>query len=340
MEIQEAVVHELDKAANIPDVVIRLRDACLPINEKLATLGDGVLKIYGKSTNNYGCFDPDQETYRFSALMAHYVSGKIPLLDFSQAASRLVAATMGASNAATGGYPIFLRYTSHGRDWLLVAMLKLRTGTGIDSQTLDLTDSLSFDISHLHEAARIDLERWKQNTQPYLSFIKRRSREDVTQYFRLALGCTDYTDSRHNTRQAMNAVDAFGEAKNWTPEQKQNARRAAFNYCDENGQRNEHVNLSSLSARIFDQEPDAFANFVREEGYTVSETFSPHKDTYMRFQRISGRVGNVKLSFDVDDLLNDTIAYDAATNSLTVRGLSSTLRDEILKAQGNAPAAD
>lgn len=62
---------------------------------------------------------------------------------------------MGEEAFATGGYPLFLHYDNQGQEWLLVAMLKLKPGTGVNDQTLELSDTLSFDIDHLHEAARI-----------------------------------------------------------------------------------------------------------------------------------------------------------------------------------------
>lgn len=340
MEISEAIVHSLDKDAGNLNVDINLRPDLLQVDGKLNTLGQAVLKIYGQVANNYGCFDADHETYRFPVLLQSYFTNQSTLIEFSSAATRLIAARMGVSPPATGGFVLFLRYSAQGRDWLLITMLKLKAGTGIDSDTLDLTDSLSFDIGHLHEAARIDLQRWQADTQPYLSFVKRRRRDDVTVYFRSALGCTDYTDSRHNTKQALEAVDAFAAANDWTPERKRDARRITFNYCDEKASRSESVHLAALSALINDQEPAAFTEFVREQNYPINETFAPHRSTYMRFQRISGHVGSVKVSFDVDDLLNDTIAYDLDSNSLVVRNLPANLRDDILKAQGNAAPAD
>jgi nucleoid-associated protein len=96
---------------------------------------------------------------------------------------------MANANFANGGYDrtklnryaLFLRYTNVAADWLLLVMLKLKAGTGIHPATLTLNQTLSFDIDHLHEAARIDLAKWQANTQPYLSFIKKRTTsEDVT----------------------------------------------------------------------------------------------------------------------------------------------------------------
>ena len=335
MQISEAIVHGIDKEAQSNEVQIKYAEAVLSIDERLQNLGEGVLKVYGKSANNYGSFDSDRDTYRFPAFLEEYISGQSSFEEFTKRTSNLIADRMRESSASTGGYSLFLRYSSQGRDWLMIAMLKLKASTGIDFNTLTLTESSAFDMGHLHEAARIDLAKWQLDDQPYLSFVKRSGRQDeVTRYFRTALGCTEYTDSRKNTVQTIAAINDFCDANEFEPERRQQVRQAAYNYCEEKTRNNEPVNIVALSAILFDQEPMAFADFVRERNYPINETFSPHTATYKRLYRISGRSGNVSVSFDVEDLLNNRVDYDEENNALILRDIPRKLREEILKAKG------
>lgn len=338
MEIREAVIQGLIKLSGSTVVTERFRDIPSPLNERMTVLGDELLKIYGSLTNNYGCFDEDRETYRFPHNLERYLDNQSDIVDLSKVASRLIADRMSSASSATGGYALYLRYNSQGRDWLLIVMLKLKTGTGIDPGSLELNESLAFDINHLHEAARIDLAKWRANEEPYLSFIKRSGRQDeVTRYFRLALGCTEYTDSKASTDHALKAVDAYCAAQNWTPDQKREARRVTYNYFDEKKQAREPVNLIALSGRINDQSPESFVEFVQEHHYPISETFEPHKNTYSRFKRISENFGTVKLSFDVQDVLDDMVDYDSSSESLIIRNPPSSLVEKISRAKGNEP---
>lgn len=236
---------------------------------------------------------------------------------------------------ATGGYPLFLRFTNQGQDWVLIAMLKLKAGTGINQNTLDLSDTLSFDISHLHEAVRININKWRQDEQPYLSFVKKRaSNQDVSHYFLDALGCTDYTDSKANTITVLEALTDYCENSSLSPEQKNEARRRTYEYCEEKFNAGEPVNLSSLSSRINDQQPDEFANFVRNGDYEVGETFEPNKTIYTRLKRIKGRVGNTNISFDVIDIQSGNIDLDDS-NNLIIRNVPATLAAEIRQHKQN-----
>lgn len=340
MQIKEVVIQGLIKQSGSTDITENFRDDLSIVDERMEKLANDVLAIYGRNINNYGCFDPDTQTYPFySYLQSYYANVNADaddLISLSKATCRLIASRMKASHSATGGYICFLRYESQSRDWLLVVVLKLKTNTGIDPTTLDLNESLVFDVDNLHEAARIDLEKFQSDSQPYLSFIKSSKRTDrVTEYFRLALGCTDYTDSQSHTDQTIKAMDEYFKDNDYTPEQRQEARRKAYEYFDEKKKRGEPVNLKAFSAIINDQAPDSFVDFIREKEYSISETFDPHPKTYMRIKRISAKFGNISVAFDMQDVIAGIIDYDEATQNLIINKPSDTLITKIKEAKGD-----
>lgn len=340
MHIQEAIVHHIGKSANSDVVTETPRTVISPIDAVMSKLAEEVLGLYGKVSNMYGTFDPDP-VYQFESNLSTYIDSTHSFIDFSTQATHLIAIAMKDSLFSTGGYALFIRYQNQGREWLLIVMLKLKSQTGIDQNTLDLNQSLVFDIKHLNEAVRIDLQKWSIDDQPYLSFIKRGNADDqVTRYFRRALGCTDYTDSKKNTEQALKAVDAYCQSINASPEQKQVARRKIFEYCDEKRKANEPVNLIALSAILFDQTPDAFFDFIKSNNYSINDTFAPHRATYIRFHRIRGRVGSVQLSFDVEDLINGVVRYDSVANNIIVTNIPTGLSEEITSAHGSNATAN
>lgn len=335
MQIQEAILHRIIKAKSTSgagSATTHKRTTCLPADERLNRTVEDILKIYNKSTSGYGTFDTNETVFRFPVLLRGYVVASADFIAFTSEATDLIAARMADESFSTGGYALFLRYANQGQDWMLVAMLKLKPGTGVNEQTLELSDTLSFDIDHLHEAARVDLGKWQADTQPYLSFIKRRQGgAEVSRYFREALGCTEYTDAKHHTGQMREAFEAYATANAWTQERKRTARQRIYDYCDAKERAGESVNLTALSALIDDQTPDAFSGYVRDNAYEVSETFKPHKATYTRFKRISRAFGSVKVSFDVQDLNDGSVDYDESNDCLVINNLPQELIDEIKK---------
>jgi nucleoid-associated protein len=335
MNILEATLHRIEKSKNTSgpgSAQLSLRSERLPLDQKLNRVVTDILRIYAKSISGYGTFNTNQTVYRFTEFLTGYVVNEGEFIDFTQETTHLIAAKMEGEGFSTGGYALFLRYENQERDWLLVAMLKLKPGTGVNESTIELSDTLSFDIDHLHEAARIDLEKWQDNDQPYLSFIKKRQNgQDVSHYFREALGCTEYTDSKHNTEKMREAFESYIEKQSWTPEKKREGRRKVYDYCESKNKDGEPVNLTSLSAIVNDQDPESFAAYVREEGYEVGETFKPHKATYTRFKRIQRQFGSVKVSFDVQDLLDGRVDYDDSIECLVIADFPAELIEEIKK---------
>lgn len=345
MEVQEAILHRIKKeksATGAGSATTQKRATRLLVEERLVRTVEDILKIYGKSTNGYGTFDANETVHRFPVLLRGYVTATADFIAFTCDATDLIAAKMGDEAFSTGGYALFLRYTNQGQDWMLVAMLKLKPGTGVNEQTLELSDTLSFDIDHLHEAARVDLSKWQAGTQPYLSFVKKRQGgAEVSRYFREALGCSEYTDSKHHTLQMRDAFDAYSADNAWTQEQKRSARQKIFEYCEAKEKVGEPVNLTALSALINDQNPGAFFDYVRENNYEVSDAFQPHKATYTRFKRISRTFGSVKVSFDVQDLMTGKVDFDEDNSCLVINNLPQELIDEIKnhKTTANEPVA-
>ncbi|BBE51194.1 Nucleoid-associated protein YejK [Ferriphaselus amnicola] len=335
MQIQQAILHRIEKEKNTSgtgSAIPVTRTSQLPIDGRLEKMTEEILKIYGKSTNGYGTFNANQTLYQFPVKLKDYVLQSTDFIQFTIDTTDLISLKMAGEAFSTGGYVLILRYTNLGQDWLMVAMLKLKHGTGINEQTMDLSDTLSFDIDHLHEAARVDLAKWQSNTQPYLSFVKKRqTTSEVSKYFREALGCTEYTDSKHQTIQIKKAFEDYCEANSWSSEKKRTGRQQFYEHCDAKDKSGEPVNLAALSAILDDQNPTSFSEFVRDNDYQVNDTFKPDRATFSKLNRISKSFGSVKVSFEVQDIDNGKVAYDPDNRCLVIRDLPSELIDEINK---------
>lgn len=337
MEIIEAIVHEIKKDAQSNDAELNSREeGRSPIDEKMQRLGEDVLKAYTKKSDSQGTFDSDTETYPFSERLREYHGGEKSLEDFSLSATSLILKEIKESFLATGGFAFFLKYRKNGSEWLLIIMLKLRPGTGIDPKSLELLPSLSFDISQLHEAARINLTKWTTGEQPYLSFIKKaQSKDNITLYFRSALGCTEYTDSRANTKAVIKALRDYCASKGLEPAERQAAEKSLHDYFDEkNNSDDKVVYLEALSSRVNDQEPLEFLEYLRENDVQASNAFTPSKTEYGKLQRITRKFGSVSVAFSVDDVANNVVDYDEDKGQLYIRDVPEALIQDIRKAKG------
>jgi nucleoid-associated protein len=330
MEITEAIFHKIKKEKadkGRPTLVISPHP--LPLDELINNTAKDINSTYRKKLNNYGSFDEDIVLYPFSAVLKKYISNEISFHRFSERTSELISHKMADQVFATGGYVVFIRYSIEGRDFLFILMLKMKAGVGFDEVNFTLKESFVFDVNQLHEAACIDIDKSMSGESPYLSFIKSRSTlQDVTKYFREALGCTDYVDSKQHTKQLLTAIDEYSKINKWSAEQRQNARRKTHEYCEEKRREDTPVNLTALSAILNDQDPESFINFVREKEYPINETFEPDVRTYKQLQRVDKKIGNIRLLFDVEDLINSKIDYVLQDKLVIIRDVP----EDILRA--------
>lgn len=348
MNIQEATIHQLTKLAQTSgegSVQRNPRPSALPIDQVLITLGTDLLALYTKTANSYGTLGQDPTLHTFPLRLHEYIENTSNFQMFTTTTLSLIAKEMQSAMLANGGYALFLRYQQANEDFLLIAMLKLKPGAGIDAQTLSLQPTLSIDLSLLHEAARINLTRWDSTTEPYLSFIKGRAKKgDVTDYFRDALACQNFTKSSHHTQQLIKAADDFVEARVdlVTPEQKRDEktqmRKRLYDCFSSNP---DEVALTTLAAAIMPSNLQDFVDFVRagpqSSQYQINDTFTPHKDTYNKIRRITGKIGaSISVGFDVVDVQAERVYYDAVENTLVLKAPPENIKQAILQ---NAPIA-
>jgi len=339
IQIVEATIHQIIKKEQTQgpeSVTVKPRGTVLANDDVLKNLCADLVGMYGTVLNNNGTLGIDPSVHQWPPLAQSYLDGGLDFISFSTQSVNLIAKKMHDVFLATGGYALFLRYKVDVQDFLLVAMLKLKAGAAIDAETLDLKETLNIDLSHLNEAARVNLTRWIANQQPYLTFIKGRTKSgSVSDYFRDALACTNFTDAKHQTEQVIKAAQDFVDAQAWaTPEARQHAYRTVrtklFTCLDENKR---EVPLATVAAAIHPQAPEDFLAFVRgrsdDGAYHLNDRFTPSRKVYIGLKRVTGKMGTVSVTFEVADLEAERVRYDEGTDSLILQAPSAELKQAI-----------
>ena len=338
MHIVDAIIHKVAKQKDTrgpASTNITPRTESLTLDEHLTQLVQEILKLYARLSPGYGTLGQDSVDHPFTTFLREYTEGEsIEFIEFTTKTNRRIATAMQGHQFTTTSYPLFVRYNNQGRDWILVAVLKLKDQVSVDEETLDLSSARVFAIQDLREAARIDVTKWQQDDQPYLSFIKRGAGGDSSsEYFRTAMACLDYTDSKYHTTLALGALKQYCSDREFTPEQTVRAKEQFRSYCEEKHDRGEPVNLVAFSSQLNDQEPTDFLDYIREHEITVAETFAPHKATYVRLGRIKKTFRSVSLSFDVDELHTQKVRLVKNHNDLLISAppadLIGTIKDAL-----------
>lgn len=112
MQILEAIIHHIDKKRNEIALPAATRNTRLPIDERLTTIVKDIIQIYGRTVSGYGTFNPDRAVHTFPSLLNGYTSQSEDFIQFTQDVTRLIRSKMARLPLATGGYPLFLRFTN------------------------------------------------------------------------------------------------------------------------------------------------------------------------------------------------------------------------------------
>lgn len=338
MNIKDAIVHHLAKEQHTSgpeSVVLHVREDLLPMDETLNSVCTQTLALFNRRGNNTGTFGQNEDVHRFPIRVQQYLDGEVVFEDFSAHAVEIIQSEMSKASAASGGHAFFVRYESGGEEFLLVAMLKLREGAGIDEASLGLLPTLVIDTDKLHEAARLNITRWKSGDQPYLTFIKGRGADTVTAYFREALACEGYTSGRHHTKQIISAAEAYvlslesltveDRKERWTV-----VRERLFECFSQN---KSEVGLAAIAVAVEPLEPQEFEAFVttsdQASQFQVSHHFKPDREAYRGLKRVRAKMGTVTVAFDIDDVRQGRVAFDASANALLIYGPSEDVKKEI-----------
>jgi len=343
VQIIDATIHRLQKAAHThgeDSVIIQLREGSLPIDDTLQGVCRDLLALYNRTSDSSGTFGSNPNVHVFPSRFREYMEGTLAFRGLCNATVDLIASQMAASRLANGGYALFLRYQEQPNDFLLIAMLKLKPGAGIDENSLSLQPTLNIDLDLLNEAARINITRFEANEEPYLTFIKgSRKATEVTEYFRKALACQNYTNAAEQTKQLIQAADDFVRQRDdlVTEDQKQHerleTRRRLFECLQQN---REEVTLATAAAAISPADPGEFVIFSQsvidgERKYKFDGRFKPDRKATQSLRRITSSMGTVRLSFDVEDVRTGTVEYDALRDAVIIKKPSQRLKQDILE---------
>lgn len=329
MQIEKAIVHELQKERHQQSTLSE-RDNELVVDETLSTLVEAIRKKYTTNGKAYGRFKEDQNSYPVSRILNEHLDNTKSFVDFTKEAMGVFKSKIDGQQLATGGYVLFVIYNTNGTRYLIIIMLNDQSGATIDPNTLEINDATHLDLSHLHLAARIDINKWLGNqVEKYLSFVKAKSSTNsVSQYFREFIGCDDFVDSKNETQNLLKIVRDYCQNQDFNSDECINFKQSVFDYCNEKRKSGQPVYLEQLSHALDEDNPDDFLVFANNDNYTLSNVFDIHSNTLVQLKRFKGKDKRLNIAFD-SELLGDRIIYNREQGSLTINELPDDLKQQL-----------
>lgn len=194
----------------------------------------------------------------------------------------------------------------------------LTTGS---SQCLDFGSSL-FGI-------KVDIKEWKQDKNyAYLSFVAPRSGKELITAFTALTGFSKGIDKKEDTNTFLKGVEAFAEQ---VPEDQVNEyRNQIVDYCLDQDQRHEPVNVRELAMSVDGVDSDNFSRFMADYSPHDTSGLRVDRQSLRRYVRFQGRERDLAISFSSHQL-NNRVHYNQDTDTISITGIPKALRNQLLE---------
>jgi nucleoid-associated protein len=358
-EVQYAVIHSFTKEANttvLKGMVKKIKTINVALPAVVA-LVKGVNGLLGKTGNilSYGQFGDDMREGPFPSRFDGYQTAKpsnASFLALSHVAVDELAKEAAEEPFATGGHILVAAYTSEGRPFFLVAMIKQRGGIQLDKDYVPI-EITEVDLSKVYQAARISVKRYLDvkvmapeviaddkipEDRTYLAFLGQGTHNQASGYFVKALGCTKGIGSSRATQNALDAVHEFFARADLKPFRLA-ARNAVASYLDGKEKSGQNAILTELafcatghlkaSQEIVIED---FKSYLNSDLAKVPAAFAVHKGTLKKGTRIKAEMPSYSFQFERQSLgesNNSAVFFNAKNKSITFNNLDEKTIKEI-----------
>lgn len=284
-------------------------------------------KYKQRGTKSFGNFTKDRENYPTPGYFEEYIKGYPK--EFNKLSRQLIVTlkTEASKNhAAAGGYVFFAHFENERRQYFLVTILKDRWGAQV-KDGLELQEIENLDIDGFRYAGRIDLTKWAQKEERYISFLK--GKGDVANYFRDFLGCDNATGGRYDTTMLVNALDEFVSNQQMTKDERSNFFEKARQIGDRCAREKEELDFSSFANEMMPDKPDLLREFLVDPDLALQDCFVPDRRVLSRLVRFQAKTKNWQLEFDRKAINSGDIDYHEKNQTLTIKNLPENLIEKL-----------
>lgn len=261
MELKNIVLHHIKREEN-QSPELNISDHLLDKTDSIVKeFVSKLIKSFGAKNPTYGEFHEDVLAYPFQNLVQDYRLDE-DFLEFSKESMKLLEKEIQVPQAK-GGYVVFTHYKNNDIEFLITIMLDKAEQFTINDESLDIKKLKTLDIDKLARANRINLYKWENGDDLYLSFIK--GTRDVSSYFQKFIGNTDLTSSKKNSQNLKDAISKYMRSENFTDEQKEKANREIADYLQRQFDNNLDVEVTSVSAHLNPDNPLSFINYIQND---------------------------------------------------------------------------
>lgn len=330
MQLENIIFHDLVKAQYKDQITITRRSELELPDPNADLLVKNASNSYMKDSGlAYATF---LDSGWFTDKLRELLASKVTFADFSKSGLDQLRDILKGNTFATGGYLFFVRYTDENVNYLLVLLLKDIAGLIVDGNKISESHILNLD--KLHFAARVNINNWLDNEGRYITFLKGRSRAEVSGYFKRFLCIDDSTfdDPKANTKSLVKVVIDYATRHiESEPERRVIQNRVAASLrltVDEK----KPITIQEVAALVNPEDPEEFIKYLRSTNYEIQDEFRVDKGSIKGLVRYEAKTKNYTLTFGHEAIDSKAIALqydDDKTPYLVISQLPDSIVNQL-----------
>ncbi len=299
------------------------------VEECFREMKHAVMRRFSK---DYGRFSDNHIDHPLSAWLKEFKEEKINFNSFSQKAINHFKIELDKLELPLESLLFFAYEVLEHEELLHIFLLQQTHALQVDS-TVTINETYYLDTNNVQLAAKVNITDWLsddlQRSENALTLLRWRGERELTEVFENFIGFADKVDLRADTEQFLQAVSNYTD--NLPEEHIHPTKRKIVDFCLEQDRQGKSVAIDDLSRQLQEEShlPE-FKRFVDDTHIFSKKELIPDKSQLRQFVRISGRDEKLSLSFS-SSCLGDSIEYDSASDTLTIRNIPSSLKSRLKK---------
>ncbi len=328
MSITHATVHRIRRKAD-SDAEMSLRQQELPTEEACEALLDGLKSAFlGRISREHGSFSTEQGEAPLAGKLDGFIKKAHEFAEVTATMMEHLRQRLDAGSIELDAHCLFFVEETPVRHlfYWFVARQKEALAIGDD---LELKPSYSLDTGSSLFGIKVDLAEWKERQNySYLTLLPPRGNPGLTDAFYELTGFANGLDKAGATLAFLEGVEAYSEK---IPEEKVgDYRNQVVEYCLERDQQDAPVDLTELAKSLDGVDSDEFVQVVERRAPEGDQELMMDRRALRRYVKFAGREKDLAISFGSYQL-NQRVHYDTDTDTLSINGLPSALRKQLLE---------
>lgn len=329
--INSVVIHKLIKERHGKASVIT-KPTLPEITPNVEELVNDISKLYAERTGKgYGRFDKDETNFPASRILRDAFKSKTKsFLEASHELMTVLAAKAGQAPLATGGYVLMAQITNEAKvSWFIVAIITNIKGSAINDESFEVESSVHIDLQNLRVAGRVNLTDWLKEEKDvrYIGFLKQQ--KDVSDYFKLFLGCDELIASSEETKKLVAVLKEFAKNSGLEPDKQEDFLKAAHDFCSNCQDKDQPLILESLTNAIWPDDPKTLQKALTAGDVQISDGFVPDGRSLKTLVKIKAKTPYWTVELDRRALTSGQAKYDPKKHTLTLTNLPDALEAEL-----------